>query len=76
MACVIVFVQPLAMATTQFARGIRDDIAPVCQLANAGQCNAPRMRWVVAVGSDGVQRLQMQWTASDNRLDRPLRSGR
>jgi hypothetical protein len=64
MACITLFAQPLAMATTQLARVIRYEDVPTWQLENNAERNILRMSWVVVTDSNGNRKLQMQWTPS------------
>jgi hypothetical protein len=63
MACMTLFVQPMAMATTQLARVIhyQDGFE---KLEGNLERNSLRTSWVVVTDGDGCQRLQMQWAPS------------
>ena len=63
MACMTLFAQPMAMATTQLARVIHYQDA-FEQLEGNLDRNSLRMSWVVVTDGDGCQRLEMQWTPS------------
>jgi len=63
MACMTLFAQPMAMATTQLARVIHREDA-FAQLEGNLERNPLRMSWVVVTDGDGGQKLQMQWTPS------------
>ena len=63
MACMTLFAQPMAMATTQFARVIQYESA-FTQLEGNLERNSLRMSWVVVTDGNGGKKLQMQWTPS------------
>ena len=65
MAC-ITFIAPLmAMATTQLAREIHYQDAPVWQPEGNLEHNSLRMSWVVVTDENGNQRLRMQWATGE-----------
>jgi len=65
MACMTLFAQPLAMATTQLARVVHYEDASTSQFeAKALDRNPLRMSWVVVTDRDGKPQLRMHW-ASD-----------
>ena len=65
MACITLFAQPMAMATTQFTSAIRCEAADLWQF-DSRTANIPlRMNWVVVTDSDGGRQLRMQWTWSE-----------
>ncbi len=60
MACITLFAQPMAMATTQLARAIPQET--VCRQWEAGAARSTlRMSWVVATDSKGSKRLRIEW---------------
>jgi hypothetical protein len=63
MACMTLFAQSMAMATTQLARVIYQDALQ--QREGNLERNSLRMSWVVVTaGNGGGKKLQMQWTPS------------
>lgn len=64
MACITLFAQPLAMATTQLARVVRYEEASNLHLESKMERAPLHMSWVVVTDSDGKARLRMSW-ASD-----------
>ena len=64
MACITLFVQPVAMATTELARAIRYENAWTGQAESYGESNSLRMSWVVVIDSAGKRKLQMEWLQS------------
>jgi hypothetical protein len=62
MACITCFAQPLAMATTQLARGVRCEFSR--QIEYNAERNILRMSWVVVTDSNGLRKLQMHWAPS------------
>jgi hypothetical protein len=54
--------QPVAMATTQFARVIGYEVSAPWQEQNTGR-QPLRMNWVVVTGKNGSRVLRMQWAA-------------
>jgi len=64
MACITLFAQPLAMATTELARSVHYGHAPTGEWQPRVLRNPLRMNWVVATGSDGKPQLRIRW-ASD-----------
>jgi hypothetical protein len=63
MACMTLFVQPMAMATTQLARVIGYEVSAPWPEQNIGR-QPLRMNWVVVTGRNGNRKLRMQWTPS------------
>jgi hypothetical protein len=64
MACMTLFAQPRAMATTQFTSAIRCEAADL-QHFGSSTANTPlRMNWVVVTDNHGGRQLRMQWTSS------------
>jgi len=66
MACITLFAQPMAMATTQLARVIRYEDASPWQRESSTQHNSLRMSWVVVTGSNGRRQLRMCWAAAED----------
>lgn len=64
MACITLFAQPLAMATTQLEQAIHHEDARSWQLNEIVERSSLRMSWVVATDNNGNRKLQMQWTPS------------
>jgi hypothetical protein len=60
MACITFLAQPMAMATTQFARVIRYEASAPWQEQNTRR-QPLRMNWVVVTGKNGNRVLRMQW---------------
>jgi hypothetical protein len=68
MACITLFAQPMAMATTQLARVIHyDDASPDHQEGNVER-KSPSMSWAVATDANGNRKLQIRWMLSDDVL--------
>ena len=65
MACITLFAQPMAMATTQLAREIRYEVSVQQQWTDDTKRQLLRMNWVVVTGKDGSRQLRMQWLALD-----------
>jgi hypothetical protein len=60
MVCITLFAQPMAMATTQFARAIPHQTA--LRQTKAGVVrNTLRMSWVVVTDNDGKKNLRIEW---------------
>jgi len=68
MACIILFAQPLAMATTQLARVVQYDNVSTSQLDNKVKRSSPSMSWVVVTDKHGNRKLQILWTPSEDLL--------
>lgn len=66
MACITLFAQPLAMATTttQLKHMVHDEVASIMQLERILERKPLSMSWVVVIGSNGSRQLQIQWTPS------------
>jgi hypothetical protein len=65
MACITLFAQPMAMATTQLARVIHCENISSCHLEDHVERKAPSMSWVVVTDSNGNRKLQIQWTLAE-----------
>ena len=59
MAC-MTLIAPMAMATTQLARVVRNEEASVLEDPRLER-SPLRMSWVVATDGDGKRKLQIQW---------------
>lgn len=68
MACITLFAQPLAMATTQLARAIHNQDVLTCPWEGSVNRSPVRMSWVVVTDGNGSRELQMQWVPSQNLL--------
>jgi hypothetical protein len=65
MACMTLFAQATAMATTQFTRVISCERADLRHF-DISTANQPlRMNWVVVTDSNSARQLRMQWTVSE-----------
>jgi hypothetical protein len=65
MACMTLFAQPMAMATTQFTRVISCESADLWHFDSSTANKTLRMNWVVVTDSNGARQLRMQWTSSE-----------
>jgi len=63
MTCMTLFVQPMAMATTQLAREIRHERAFSRQMEPKAEHKSLRMSWVVVTDERGQRQLRMRWVA-------------
>jgi hypothetical protein len=61
MACITLFAQPMAMATTQLARVIQYDDASACQWEENVERKSLSASWVVVIDGTGKRKLQIQW---------------
>ena len=61
MACMTIFAQPFAMATTQFARVVQYEDASTSQFDYKVERSPLRMSWVVVTDGDGKPQLRMRW---------------
>lgn len=68
MACITLFAQPMAMATTQLARAIRYQDVSACQLEGDVEHKSLSMSWVVVTDNNGNRKLQIQWAPSEDIL--------
>jgi len=64
MACMTLFGQPMAMATTRLARVIRYEVSAPWQ-EQSTERQPLRMNWVVVTGKDGSRSLRTQWVADE-----------
>ncbi|HME33808.1 MAG TPA: hypothetical protein VKF84_01125 [Candidatus Sulfotelmatobacter sp.] len=67
MACITLFAQPMAMATTQLVRAIHDENTFTRQQEGKAECRPLRMNWVVVTDKSGNPQLRMQWASADDR---------
>jgi hypothetical protein len=68
MACITLFAQPVAMATTQLTRITRYEDTSTWQLRSVSECNPLRMSWAVVTDNSGNRKLQMRWATSEDIL--------
>ncbi len=66
MTCATLFVQPMAMATTQLAREIRHERAFSWQMEPKAEQKSLRMSWVVVIDELGQRQLRMHWIAGED----------
>jgi hypothetical protein len=64
MACITLFAQPMAMATTQLVRANRSENAFTWHQESKPVCSSLRMSWLVATDNSGNRQLRMQWTSA------------
>jgi len=74
MACITLFAQTMAMATTQLARVIHYEDASPGQPGGTVESKSLRMSWVVVTDDNGNRKLQIQWSPSEDVLWRRHRS--
>lgn len=60
MACITLFAQPMAMATTQLVRVHHED-ATLWQVEPKAEQKPLRMSWVVVTDENGKRQLRMHW---------------
>jgi hypothetical protein len=68
MACITLFAQPMAMATTQLARAIHNEYVSASQLEGDVERKSLSMSWVVVSDINGKRKLQIQWVPSEDIL--------
>ena len=68
MACITLFAQPMAMATTQLARATHYEVASTGQQGANVESKSLRMSWVVVTDDNGNRKLQIQWAPSEDTL--------
>lgn len=68
MACITLFAQPMAMATTQLARVIHYEDVSTCRLEHNVERKSLSMSWVVVTDNNGNRKLQIQWAPSEDIL--------
>lgn len=64
MACMTIFAQPLAMATTQLARVVRYEDSCSLPIEGKTERSPLHMSWVVVTDGEGKSQLRVRW-ASD-----------
>jgi hypothetical protein len=64
MACITLFAQPMAMATTQLVRAIRYENAFPWPQNGKAECSSLRLSWVVVTDNNGNSQLRMQWESA------------
>jgi len=65
MNCMTLFLQPIAMATTQLVRVHHED-APLWQVEPEAEQKPLRMSWVVVTDERGQRQLRMHWVAVED----------
>jgi hypothetical protein len=60
MACITLFAQPMAMATTQLARVIHNEDVFTCPWEDSVERSPLRMSWVVVTDKNGNRQLRMR----------------
>jgi len=65
MACITLFAQPMAMATTQLARAIHYEESSISQSVSNVERKSLSMSWVVVTDKNGNRKLQIQWAPSE-----------
>ena len=68
MACITLFAQPMAMATTQLARVIHNEDVLTSPWEGSVERSPLRMSWVVVTDGSGNRTLQIQWTPPEKVL--------
>jgi hypothetical protein len=68
MACITLFAQPMAMATTQLARAIHYENLAACQHDGNVEHKPLSMSWVVVTDNNGNRKLQIRWAPSEDTL--------
>jgi hypothetical protein len=66
MNCMTLFLQPMAMATTQLASAIHHD-ATLWRVEPKAEQKSLRMSWVVVTDECGRRQLRMHWVAVADR---------
>jgi len=64
MACITIFAQPTAMATTQVVRRICFENSPTELTERIVERPQLSMNWVVVTDENGKRQLRMKWRAS------------
>jgi hypothetical protein len=65
MACITLFAQPIAMATTQLVRLSHHETASTRGSEGNVERKFLRMSWVVVTDEKGNRQLRMQWASAD-----------
>jgi hypothetical protein len=68
MACISLFAQPMAMATTQLARVIHNEDVLTSPWEGSVERSNLCMSWVVVTDGNGNRTLQIQWAPSEKVL--------
>ena len=68
MACITLFAQPMAMATTQLARVIHNEDVLTSPWEGSVERSNLRMSWVLVTDGNGNRTLQIQWASSETVL--------
>ncbi len=66
MNCMTLFLQPIAMATTQLACVIHHENASSWQVQPKAEHRSLRMSWVVVTDERGQRQLRMHWVAVED----------
>jgi hypothetical protein len=66
MACITLFAQPMAMATTQLARVIHNEDVFTCPWEGSVERSPLRMSWVVVTDKNGNRQLRMRWASAED----------
>ena len=66
MACITLFAQPMAMATTELARTTQREDAFTWQTETRVERTSLRMSWVVVTDDNGNRQLRMQWASAED----------
>jgi hypothetical protein len=67
MNCMTLFLQPMAMATTQLASAIHHEDAALWRVEPKAEHKSLRMSWVVVTDECGRRQLRMHWVAVGDR---------
>ena len=67
MNCMTLFLQPMAMATTQLASAIHHEDRSSLQVESTTEHKSLRMSWVVVTDERGQRQLRMHWVAVEDR---------
>ena len=67
MNCMTLFLQPIAMATTQLASAIQDEENFSSAVEPKAERKSLRMSWVVVTDECGRRQLRMHWVAVEDR---------
>jgi hypothetical protein len=66
MTCMTLFLQPMAMATTQLARVTHHEDAFSWQVKPKTEHKSLRMNWAVVTDEQGRRQLRMHWVAVED----------
>lgn len=67
MNCMTLFLQPMAMATTQLASAIHHEDVASWHVEPKAEHKSLRMSWVVVTDECGRHQLRMHWVAVEDR---------